>query len=142
MCSPVRDDIYVVNVPGTPTVSDIEPTVFVQFQTERRVERLAGVINVNARNVDSHFPYITHVNIHRVSCIVEPHIFGYGAFAHILLNIGRYNVCGGSGNSHGRNGYDGKQETAENWRNSPLITHESSDHGFHFFLASQKEFQS
>jgi hypothetical protein len=139
MSPPVRDNIYVAKVSGIPTVSDVKPVVSIQLQTERRVERLACVINVNARNADSHFPYIMQVNVYRTSCTVEPHIFDYNAFTHILPEISRYNVRSGSGNGHSRHRYDGKQKTAKNWRNSPLITQKSLNQFFHF-SASHEEF--
>src|SRR3972149_2722186 len=131
MSPPVRDNINVVKFARTPIILDVKPTVFIQLQTERRVLlACASVINVNARNADSYFPYIMHVNLNH--CIVKPHVFDYDAFTHVILEICRDNVRCRSGNSHSCNRDHRKQEAAENWRDSPLITHKSFNQFFHF----------
>ena len=48
MCSPVCDNIYVVEVPRIPTKRDAKPLVPVHLQAERYVKRLARMVNVNS----------------------------------------------------------------------------------------------
>src|SRR3990170_5864337 len=79
---PVRYDVYVVQVPRVPSVKYVEPTVAVELQVERSVERLTCMIHVNALDMDVDFPNITQVNVNRVGCMVKPYVFSRDPLAH------------------------------------------------------------
>src|SRR4030065_2117455 len=82
VCPPIRYDVYVVQVSRVPSVKYAEPTVAVELEVERRIERLTGMIHVNALDMDVDFPNITQVNIYRICCRVKPHVFSGDPLAH------------------------------------------------------------
>src|SRR3990170_1455635 len=79
---PIRYDVYVVQVSRVPSVKYAEPTVTVELEIERSVERLTCMIHVNALDMDVDFPSVTQVNVYRLGCRVKPYVFSRDSLAH------------------------------------------------------------